>query len=524
MAQSATPAPKASFNLSQNAVLGLTLAAAAVFWLFSQKSPGFYQQDEAAHFVSMMRFWDNPNFVLSNWAKPGYKVLYALPALLGNQFVALVNCLVAAFCGFFAWKTASEKGFRYPLLAFVFLVAQPFWVALAFRNYSEIPSALLLIVGYYFHTQKKWLWAGLFISYIVTIRQEFYPIAAMYGLWHLYRKQWLGVAGMLVFPIAHHTWGWLASGDSLYLFNQILGNQEGLKDLYPRQGFDHYFLTSIVIFGGACVTLFVMWVTTTAIGKRDWEWFVLIPFVGYFLINCLINWQAHPIGPSTGGNLRYMLFVSPLIALMAAQAVERFEDLAFSKQLRTLLVALPLVFLVSNYMNFKHNDIKLTEEKDRKPLIGVFLAYGFLFIPIAGVGKTALFSALGMGLAFANVKPKKIAEEDAACKELAQWFKENESKYQGKQLFVEHSMFYYFTEKTESSFKPYPKYTSDTAVSKAPIGSLILWDSHYSYRPKKRPESLPLEYFTGNPTKFELVYQNITPDQTFGVLVFEKKQ
>ena len=79
--------------ISTKLALILTLVAACLYFAFSFVSEGFYQQDEAVHYVSMKRFWFNPNRILSNWEKPGFKLVYALPSLLGVHFVTFFNCL-----------------------------------------------------------------------------------------------------------------------------------------------------------------------------------------------------------------------------------------------------------------------------------------------------------------------------------------------------------------------------------------------------------------------------------------------
>lgn len=99
----------------------------------------------------MQHFWHDPNLALGNWAKPGYKLLFALPALLGPSAVALFNCLIAAFCGYLAYRVASLAGCREPFYALVLLAFQPFWLQLSFRNYSEPVSALLLLLALFFH-------------------------------------------------------------------------------------------------------------------------------------------------------------------------------------------------------------------------------------------------------------------------------------------------------------------------------------------------------------------------------------
>jgi 4-amino-4-deoxy-L-arabinose transferase-like glycosyltransferase len=128
-----------------------TLAVALFYAFYSTRSNGFYQQDEAGHFISMLDFWHQPNIILSNWAKPGYKLIYVVPTLLGKNAVRILNCIFAAMTGFLAYRIAEKLGSNRPMIAFLLLITQPLWVSLSFRNYSEIPSAFLLALAVYLH-------------------------------------------------------------------------------------------------------------------------------------------------------------------------------------------------------------------------------------------------------------------------------------------------------------------------------------------------------------------------------------
>ncbi|HYE59476.1 MAG TPA: hypothetical protein VD948_13265, partial [Rhodothermales bacterium] len=113
--------PDDPISVSDRTLLGLTFALAAGYFVFSLASTGFYQHDEVGHYIGMRQFWHDPASALGNWAKPGYKVLYAPFALLGPPAVALLNSLVAAGCAFAAAKTAQRLGAKTPLFAFVLL-------------------------------------------------------------------------------------------------------------------------------------------------------------------------------------------------------------------------------------------------------------------------------------------------------------------------------------------------------------------------------------------------------------------
>jgi hypothetical protein len=198
----ATEPLPAKESKQENLILfAVTAVLVLLYYAYSLKSKGFYQQDEANHYLSMLRFWYDPSAIMGNWAKPGYKILYVVTALAGQKMVVLQNCALAAFSCFFAFKTAKKLGASNPWVAFILLASQPLWISLSFRNYSEFPAAFLLILGFYFYAWNRMWAAAIIAGLICTIRQEFYPIAAVFGIYLLYKKHWVAAFTIATFPL-----------------------------------------------------------------------------------------------------------------------------------------------------------------------------------------------------------------------------------------------------------------------------------------------------------------------------------
>jgi len=525
-------------NLLTNKVMvGITLALAGLYFLYSRNADGFYQQDEAAHFVSMKGFWHNPNSILSNWAKPGYKILYALPSLLGVDCVMLINCLVSAFACFFAYKIAKLLDSKIAILAFVLAATQPLWISLAFRNYSELITALLLTIAIYFHLKNKFIITSLLVSYITFIRQEFYPFLGLYFIYLALNRQFLAAVLLSVFPLIQQIWGMVLTGDTFYLWNQIFGTSEQISGQYPRKGFLHYFKMSITIFGSVGVTLWVAYLWTWLFEKisnlrnkmkfgeaiSDKANLILVVSVLYFLMNCIFNSQTLKLGPATGGNLRYLLIISPLVAILGALQVEKFKLSSYKPQILILLSVFAL--LVAVFMTHPHNFVIFDEkERDWMPLLGVIASIFLMILPLQLRQDFIGLSAIALFVVLVTVRPIKLSEEDKTCKSLARWYEKYEqTNGEPPQLFVHHEMFYYFLGRTPYDFKAKPKAIEERFLKDAPKGSLIIWDSHYSYRPQMRAESLMYNYFAEKPSKYGYINEMMADDHSFGLLVFEVK-
>lgn len=493
------------------------------YFFWSTKSNGFYQQDEAGHFINMLDFWHDPKALLGNWAKFGYKLLYVVPAKLGGlTLVTAANCLLAAGAPLLVGLALQVQKSRYAQAGFVLAALQPLWISLSFRCYSEVPTAFLLALAYYLHVRNRHLLSMLCISYICTIRQEFYPILGIYGLVLLYQKRWIAAFAGALFPLVQNFYGaYFNGGDYLYLYNQITGQAGAIADAYPRQGGDHYLKTSMVIFGPIVVTLALHYLIWGALRRQKLDLYLAVPVVLYFTMQCLFNIKSPEIGPATGGNLRYMLVISPLMAAMGALALDQFGK--SEKKIQALVYLIPLLLITVAYLNHKSDLIFLTEEKDGSPTIGVMLAGLLLFLPTKASTKTGILTGGMLMLMLFTVRPIKRSEEDRTCEQLARWYEQNEQVYKGRQLYVDHGMFFYFLHRTRHDFTPEPIYLDADNVEKAKKGDLVIWDSHFSI---KRTKTKPVnqEYFLSHPEQWKMITEPlVTPSQNFGILIFERQ-
>ncbi len=517
------PEPERTFELTNLQLLGATLVVAALYFAWSYVSNGFYQHDEVGHFANMRDFWHDPSVVLGNWAKPGYKLLYAIPALGGATVVLVVNCLVAAFTCWAAYALARAAGARTPLFAFVLLAFQPFWMQLAFRNYSEYVSALLLVLAVLAHYKDRDLIAALLLSYGTMIRQEFFPLLALFGLYLLYRRQFLAAAALALFPVLNNLWGWAATGDPLYLWTSTFSTGSTYQSAYPRQGFDHYLVTSLIVFGASSLTLLFAYAGELALRVQRWHPFIILPAALYLLEHLVFNLQALPIGPSTGGNLRYMIVIAPLVAVLGALAADRLPRM--ERRTRLLWALGPLVLLAALFMSYHHNNVVLLKDRfDPVPLLFVVAMSAGVLILRSRAALLALVLGAGILYAAVRVEPMKLSAEDETVRNVAAWSREQ--KLDRHPLLVNHPLFFYYYGRSQRDFPRGAAPITGEAVMSAPLGTVILWDSHYSYRPELRPDQVQPEFFIQQPEAFRPLLQPVLVREgnavRFAILGFEK--
>ncbi len=512
---------------TDNIMLFVTFVLGLLYFYYSHLSDGFYQHDEAAHFISMKRFWHDPFSVLGNWNKPGYKLLYALPALGGRTVVLLVNCFVAAFSCFLAYKVAKTLKSQFAILAFCLLALQPMWVQLSFRNYSEIITAFLLILSLHFHHKNKLLLSTFIISYISIIRQEFYIILAIYGLYLIYKKEWKAILSGVIPQIIITVWSYFGTGDILYIINNVINTSEKYASAYPRQGFDHYPKMSVIIFGATGLTLAIHYIATKIFNIKKIHLTIVIPALLFLLLHSLFNHKTLNFGPASGGNLRYMTVISPLIALMGALSIDGLKQL--KNRFNVFIIVIPFIIIVWLYMSYQVSGVSFSDEHNWNHLIFTIIAAIPLLLPIKHISKKIIMGIL-IVIAFANlisvIKPIKQNYEEEIVEQTAIWYKNlvrtNKKVTTDNRVFASHALFYYYNNKSEKDFKKEAFKIKQPAIDTAEPGSLIFWDSHYSYRPKLKKNSVPLEYFKKRPNEYALIKRFSETNKSFEIDVFFK--
>ncbi len=529
--------------------LWLTLAVFLFYVAYSFFSKGFYQHDEIGHYFNMREFWNNPNAILGNSAKTGYKLAYVIPALLGNKFLAFFNASITAFTCYLVYKIAQSIGSKFAWLAFFMLALQPYWIQLSFRNYADTFSGFILATTLFFHYKKKYITASLLLSFAGIVRQEFLLLIPIYGVWHALNKRWICFFLLGIFPLINNIWGYMATGEPLYLLTSSAKTAAKYTDEYPRQGFDHYFKMGIIIWGAAQSFLLILFllqfIAKKTKGFKQDEFakdypksaetsnsilFISIPFIIYFLIHCVFNWESMKLGAATGGNLRYMAAIAPVVALLGAFALDQYKYL--SKKTIVWVGAAIYLLIVALFLSYYHNNVVLQTEADRQTGEAAPHDYTPLLFSLASVvcllmiskqkNLTVAFTVIALLFVVFAVRPFKQTPEDVTMEKITSSIIAKKYTDQNRTIFVNHTLFKYFYEKKKHTIYKNQQFIDSLTLENVPIGSIIVWESHYCYRPKLNKNAVTAEYFQRRPAQYSLLQNNISSDQRFQVVVFEK--
>lgn len=503
-------------------IIILTSLLAIVYFIYSFYSKGVYQHDEIGHYLTMKSFWNDPNSILSNWSKPGYKLLYAFPSLLSLKFILFINCIVCALTVYFTYNILKKYNSQYALLAIFFLGLAPMWFQLSFRNYSEYTAVLMLVLTLWNHQREKFIYAALFVSYASFIRQELFLINGLYFLYLCYKKQFIPALLTGTFALVTQIWGYLITGNFLFLYDFLFGYASEISGKFLKaRGLQRIPVLSVALFGAITPLLFIVYIGSSLLQKKNLHYIILVPFFAIYTYYSLgdATWFSKGIPINT----RQLIIILPFLTIFAVLGLDRFDLLNSSKKKWLLVFLIPYLALVGIYMSKEHNWVVLLDEVNYSLLFISMAVMAALYLPLKIKTKIILFSFIALFSLVASFKKFELTEEDKTMRRVANYY-ERVGKSKGgifnsdNPVYASHAVFMYHQSKAYHEFEK----ITEESVKNIKKGSVIFWDSHYSHRPKQDGLRVKESYFLDRANEFRLINTFQSKDNRVKVSVFYK--
>jgi len=151
------------------------------------------------------------------------------------------------------YKLGRRMGLRNSSVAALLLAAQPLFLQLSFRSYSEITAGLFLVLSLYFYYKDQHVFAALASSYIFSIRQEFAIVSLGLGAVYLFRRKWIPFLLLAWTPAVLALIGWAHTGNVMWLLDDM--RRIGLGVEVPHRHFWHYFEVYVFMVGPVTLAL-----------------------------------------------------------------------------------------------------------------------------------------------------------------------------------------------------------------------------------------------------------------------------
>ncbi len=501
----------------------LPLLVLLYYW-FSHGSTGFYQDDEIGHYRNIRQFWGDPFSIMGNQPKPGWKILLVVPGLFGFTGVVLAHCIISALTVVMTYKLGRAMKMKNASLAAIFLAAQPLYLQLSFRAYSEITAGLFIVLSLYFYYRERWIWAAITSSYVFAIRQEFALVSIGLGVLFLMRRQWIPFLLLAWTPLVLALIGWASTGNIMWMLDDM--QRIGLGVEVPHKPFWHYFGTYIYMVGPVVLPLLVLgyWKSFYPFDRMketlSEHGFLFFTFTIMFAWAVVSAWDVPNFGANPG-HWRYLLSIAPLTAIYAAKGVNAMLENRTPVVNYAILGGFTIISLI--FLARDTNGLILIDAPryDHVSVIIGLLAVYALYASARifnGAVVSVLLVAVLVGFTVYAEQPRKLDTEASTVKQAAEWYLEQPEEFRSRPLYGNHVLFRYFAD-IDINDANRDRGLRIEELEKAPTGSIMVWDSHYGN--SQFGGDVPMEYFQQNP-HFKLLEQIIAPDQTFGVLIFEK--
>ncbi len=496
-----------------------------LYWWFSSGSTGFYQDDEIGHYRNIRQFWGDPFSIMGNQPKPGWKILLVVPGLFGFTGVVLAHCLISALTVLATYHLGRTLKIRNSSIAALLLAAQPLFLQISFRSYSEITAGLFAVLMVLFYYRKQYVLAALTSSYIFSIRQEFALISIGLGIIFLVRKQWVPFLLLAWTPLVLALIGWGATGNAMWLIDDM--RRIGLNVEVPHKPFWHYFETYIFMVGPVTLALLIVGYWSFLAAPARWKEAVTEHGFLFFVFTLMWAWSVFsawdvPNFGANPGHWRYMLSIAPLAAVYAGKGLGLMMDPARRGWAWGGLAIATFSTLV--FFSKESNGLTLTDTAEYSKLLVTF-GVVILFALFAGMrllngaSFATLLLVLSVGYTLYAEKPRLLDTEAQTMKDLAAWYTAQPPDVQNKALYCNHVLFRYFAD-IDINDKARDHSMQLATLEKAPPGAIVIWDSHYGN--SQFGGDVPYEFFQNNPA-YEMIHQAISADRRFGALVFKKK-
>lgn len=402
------------------AALYITIFVLGLAWTVSLwlRSPGVPVQDEIGHVLLSRWAWQQPELILDLWGRSVNTLVYMLPALGSLPGARLASVGMACATVLLATGVAGRLGLRRLFLVPALLWFQPWFNDLAYTAITEVPFMLCLVLACWLWLHERLGWAALCFGLLPLIRHEGIALTGLWCGYLLLRRDWRGI-GVALLPLALYN----------LLYFPVYGAwpftiylQPRPTTLYGSGGWLHF---AEPLVRGVGLPVFGLALLGSALLLRRRRALVLAGFAVYLLVQTII----YRFGLyASGGYELFLLPLAPGFAIAASVALDWLVDQLRLSQRRTVLLG------------------------------NVLLAAVLGWVVVTGT----------------RSRPRPLDFEGVALQQAADWLQQH--AIDPSRVVATHVWLYYFAD------LPPAQWLTVSAPGDLPVGTIVVWDSHYGDR------------------------------------------
>jgi len=434
-------------------------------------SSGWILDDEISHFLLSKAVVDWPEILLDEWARPGRNLIHSIITPFGLTAARIYTLILSTIAVLFCYRVALRLQIRHAWSIPFLLCFQPWYPELSYPVLTQAPFMLVWIIAIYLALTKRMHLAAFAFGYLSIIRHEGIFITALWGLWVICQP------GGVVYDLIHkkkiHELRKSLAHSLLLGFSTILPIlilnlcayfiQERVPfavyfdsnptDIYGNGSLFHYLPMLISSVGGITLTLSVIGLYFIFRNKlKNWS-LILLTYPAYFVLHSMIYWKG---SFASGGYYHFLMPMAPMFALLAALTMSNFLTSYFqhAHYVTQVRYVIGVIIAVICYQGLHMESYQHSNQDWKNIMAGKASVQKSLFAP--------------------TDTPSRITRHIREATQLAKSdFEPNKTTF----IHCAHVYFYYLTDQPDT-----PSFRNErlAPLSKFPIGSHYIWDSHYA--------------------------------------------
>jgi len=157
--------------------------------------------DAIAHYVISREAWHHPALMLHHWGRPVATLVYMPSALVGLWAARVTSLILAILTALVTLQLARRLQVPYVFAIPVLLWFQPWFVRWAVQPaLTEVPFSLMMVLSAYLFVSDRLLPASLIIGLFPLTRIEAIALTGLWTIYCIWRREWRGAA-LAILPI-----------------------------------------------------------------------------------------------------------------------------------------------------------------------------------------------------------------------------------------------------------------------------------------------------------------------------------
>jgi hypothetical protein len=457
------------------AICLIVLSLIALYISYTLRSSGTYQDDDIGHFLIARWSWKHPELLFDIWGRPAFTLLYAPIAPLGLTATRIYSAILAGLVCLGSALLAKAYDLRLYWLAALFAGLQPEFVRQGFSTLTELSLALWLCVALIAHRQRRPALMAFAAGWLPLARYETIPILAIFIL-ILLKQRRFGLCCLALAPLLTWNGYWAFSMQDwrrlLFPFSVVLLRSTQPVFSYGTGPLWYYPARLPVAFGGLCFVLAVNGFLRLRFGLLQLCTIIVVAVLS-------LSYWKFPAA-AVAGYIRHLAVLAPVVGVLATAGFESLfcpvESIRSRWAIKLAVLCAGLASLGFAMIGWYTRGI-LYPDAIVAPLISVLLLFKK---PPIRWRMLALITVLMIAITtITHIQPFQLNNEQRMSIDAANWLKA--SAYRNR-IVLAANVWFAFAYDLDTYDRSVYRSLTPTEMQQTPVGSIIVWDSHYAPR------------------------------------------